>query len=287
MYTWHFTFDGQQAVHDLAAAYQARLAALPALDMVPARWLHLTTQGVGFTDEMTDDEVTAIVDAAAERLKTFGPQEVMLGPARVTPEAILLDVAPADGLAGIRGQLREAITNVLGAGRLMETDQWTAHVTVAYSSGTGPSAPYLAALDGHATADSLISDVQLIVLNRDQRMYEWMTRAAVHLSGSPLRLPYAYQRATPRQVLDRRGVVLRRVDEHRSVGGPGGPGRAGAPSASTGRRPGGRGRAQAGRRAGGRGRAGDVADVPRDRRGQAEDGHEPCRRAGPHRPPVD
>jgi len=182
MFTWHFTFDGQQAVHDLAAAYQERLAALPALDLVPARWLHLTTQGVGFTDEVTDDEVTALVTDATERLKGISQQRVVLGPARVTPEAILLDVTPASGLDTIRTRIREAIASVLGPGRLMETSDWTAHVTVAYSNGTGPAAPYSAALDGGPTAESVIREVQLIVLNRDQRMYEWTTRAAVPLA---------------------------------------------------------------------------------------------------------
>jgi 2'-5' RNA ligase len=184
MYTWHFTFDGQQAVYDLAAIYQERLAGLAALDMVPARWLHLTTQGVGFADEVSDDEVSAIVGAATERLTGIGPQRVVLGPARVTPEAILLGVTPADGLTAIRTRLREVISSVLGPSRLMEQVEWTAHVTVAYSNGTAPSAPYSAALDGGATAESLISDVQLIVLNRDQQMYEWTTRAAVCLAGS-------------------------------------------------------------------------------------------------------
>lgn len=184
MYTWHFTFDGQPAVQALAAAYQERLAALPALDMVPARWLHLTTQGVGFIDEVTDDEVTAIIAGTTERLKACSPERVTLGPARVTPEAILLDVAPAGGLAAIRVQLREAIASILGPARLMETDEWTAHVTVAYSNGTGPSAPYWAAVDGGASAESLMSEVQLIELNRDQQMYEWTTRAVVPLAAA-------------------------------------------------------------------------------------------------------
>ena len=183
MYTWHFTFDGQHAVHDLAAGYQARLAPLPGLDLIPARWLHLTTQGVGFTDEVSDDEVTALTSASAERLKDFTPQRVTLGPARVTPEAILLDVAPAAGLAGIRHQLREAIRNVLGAGRLMEGKSWTPHISVAYSNGTGPQAPYVAALDDAQTAETVIGTVELIVLGRDNQLYEWTTRSVVPLPG--------------------------------------------------------------------------------------------------------
>jgi hypothetical protein len=184
MYTWHFTFDGQPAVHDLAAAYQARLAGLPDLDMIPARWLHLTTQGVGFTDEVTDSETDALLAATEKRLKGFGSQRVTLGPAKVTPEAILLDVDPVAPLAAIRRELRGAIADVLGADRLPETDEWTPHVSVAYSSGTDPTAAYVAALKDGGTAQTVISSVDLIVLGRDQRVYEWTTRADIRLAGN-------------------------------------------------------------------------------------------------------
>jgi 2'-5' RNA ligase len=184
MYTWHFTFDGQPTVHDLAASYQAKLSALPGLDLLPARWLHLTTQGVGFTDKVGDQDVTAIIEASRRRLKQFSPVHVTLGPARVTPEAILLDVSPVAGLAAIRRELRAAISDVWDAGQMMESDQWTPHVSVAYSNTTAPAAEYAAALgeDGE-TAESLIQAVELIVLGRDEHLYEWTTRAQIALSG--------------------------------------------------------------------------------------------------------
>jgi 2'-5' RNA ligase superfamily protein len=189
MYTWHFTFEGQPAVHDLAAAYQARLDGLPDLDMIPARWLHLTTQGVGFTDEVTDDQVAAIITYSRERLFGFTPQHVTLGPAKVTPEAILFDVAPVAPLAAIRRELRGAIADVLGTRRLMESDEWTPHVSVAYSNGTGPAAPYVAALEDGGTAQTVISDVELIVLGRDQHLYEWTTRGDIRLAGDTADMP--------------------------------------------------------------------------------------------------
>lgn len=183
MYTWHFTFDDQPAVRDLAARYQARLDSLPGLDLVPARWLHLTTQGVGFTDEISDSDVGAIVDAARSRLAALSPAQVTLGPARVTPEAILLDVAPAAGLAAIRAGLRAAISDAWSPGQVPEPEEWTPHVSVAYSSTTAPAGPYVAALaDCGESAESLIEAVQLIVLGRDRHVYEWTTRADIRLS---------------------------------------------------------------------------------------------------------
>jgi 2'-5' RNA ligase len=189
MYTWHFTFDGQPAVSELAASYQERLADLAGLDLIPARWLHLTTQGVGFTDEVGDDEVSAILAASAGRLDGFAPQRVTIGPARITPEAILLDVAPADGLAAIRRELRAVIAGVLGAARLGEADDWTPHVSVAYSNSTGAQAPYIAAVADGGTAETVITTVELIVLGRDEHLYEWTTRGDVQLAGDTAEIP--------------------------------------------------------------------------------------------------
>ena len=181
MYTWHITFADQPSIQDLAARYQAKLSGLPGLDLIPARWLHLTTQGVGFTDEVSDTDVDAIADRARQRLAKVDPVQATLGPATVTPEAILLDVVPLPELRRIRHELRASITDVWGPDRLMEGDDWTPHVSVAYSNSTAPAPPYLAAVENGDTASVPISHVQLIVLDRDQRMYEWTTRADIPL----------------------------------------------------------------------------------------------------------
>jgi 2'-5' RNA ligase len=158
------------------------LSGLPGLDLIPARWLHLTTQGVGFTDEVPEQDVAAIIDAAGERLAGLAPITATLGPVTVTPEAILLDVAPVPELRAMRNELRAAIADVWGPERVMETAEWTPHVSVAYSSSTAPAAEYVAAAAGGSdTEDVMIDHVQLITLGRDHRMYEWTTRADVLL----------------------------------------------------------------------------------------------------------
>jgi 2'-5' RNA ligase len=181
MYTWHFTFADQPAVQDLSAGYQASLAGLPGLDLVPARWLHLTTQGIGFTDEVTDADLAAIIAASRRRLVDVSPARVTVGPARLTPEALLLDVTPSGALTAIRAGLRAAIGDVW-PGRIPETDAWTPHVSVAYSNTDEPAAPYAAALAGCAgTADVTLGSVQAIVLGRDHHVYEWDTRDTITL----------------------------------------------------------------------------------------------------------
>ncbi len=183
MYAWHVTFADQPAVQRLAGRYQAALAGLPGLDFVPLRWLHLTTQGVGFTDEVSDSDIGAIAAAARDRLATAGPVGVTIGPARVTPEAVLLEVTPVAELGAVRSGLRAAIGDVWPPGQIPETDEWMPHVSVAYSSTTASAQPYTAALAGRSfSAECLIEAVQLIVLGRDRRSYEWAVHDTVRLS---------------------------------------------------------------------------------------------------------
>jgi hypothetical protein len=184
MYAFHFTFEDQPAVCELAAAYQARLAGLPGLDPVPARWLHLTVQDVGFTDEVADRDVAAIAEAARRRLASSGPARVTVGPAYTDTESIVLRVKPVTGLSVVRAGLRMAIGDVMPYNSPIGSGQWWPHISVAYSSAMLPAAPYEAALAGHtAAAEVLLDTVRLIVLGRDHHLYEWTTRETVPLRG--------------------------------------------------------------------------------------------------------
>ncbi len=185
MYTWHATFADLPAVRDLAAQAQARLAGLPGLDLVPAQWLHLTMQGIGFTDEVPDADLAALVDATRRHLADAEPPRVRIGPARVASEGVLLGVAPVDGLTKVRDGLRAAIAETWPTAAVPEPAEWMPHISVAYSRVTGPAAPYEAALSGDtATAEAVIRSVQLIVLGRDEHVYRWASHATVRLPAA-------------------------------------------------------------------------------------------------------
>jgi len=125
MYTFHITFDGQPAVHQLASVCQEALRGLDGIDLVPPRWLHLTVQGAGFTDEVSDADAGAITRAARDRLASLPAPSVRLGPVTITPEAILLPAQPDAALTAVRAALRAAILDVWPPSRLMEADTWT------------------------------------------------------------------------------------------------------------------------------------------------------------------
>ena len=180
-YTWHLTFDGQDDLHRLAAEYRRALKPVGGLDLIPDRWLHLTTQGLGFTDEVELPDMDAIVEAAHATLADVVPFTLEFRRPAIDPEAVFWVVDPA-GPNAVRDAIREAIGQVWP--EVPErADGFKAHVSIAYSSSDGPAAPIAAALDAvdAAHARAHIHAAQLIVLNRDNKMYEWETYAEVPL----------------------------------------------------------------------------------------------------------
>ena len=185
MYTWHITFDDQSALHELVKAYQAPLAPLSGLDLIPIPWLHLTTQGIAFTDEIDWQEVTGIVETARKRLSAQHPVSLTVGPAFVDPEAIMLEVPSASALYPVRTNIRAAIAEVRGAASVPETEEWNPHISLAYSNGDGAAAPYIEALQTvtRSSADLTVSAVHLIELSRDTHLYQWETKAEIPLTA--------------------------------------------------------------------------------------------------------
>jgi 2'-5' RNA ligase len=186
-YAWHITFTDQPAAAQLVADYAPVLAQLPQLEPVPLEWLHLTMQGIGFTDEVDRAEVDRIVDAAHKRCAELEPFAVTIGPARVDPETIQMPVRPAESVGAVRQAIRSAIGDVWGAENVPEpAGGYRPHVSLGYSNSSGPAEPIAEALERHGEriAEVTVSAVSLIDLNRDQRAYEWTETASVPL-GHP------------------------------------------------------------------------------------------------------
>lgn len=185
-YTWHLTFAHAPEVVRLVQEYDAHLD-LPGLDIIPNRWLHLTMQGIGFAHEVDTMDVDQIVAAARIRLADLDPFEISLGPAVVDPEVVRLKVTPAGTVARLRRELRRAIADIWGESRVPEgEDDFTPHVSLAYSNREGDMRPVLEAATAGipAPATMTVRHADLILLHRDHAQYEWTTYVEVPL-GEP------------------------------------------------------------------------------------------------------
>ena len=70
-YACHLTLDDQPQLRDLVAGYQQALTGMTGIDLIPPQWLHLTMQGIGFTDEISAAELVALDHALPAELGTI------------------------------------------------------------------------------------------------------------------------------------------------------------------------------------------------------------------------
>jgi hypothetical protein len=193
MYAWHLTFGDQTLTGGLAplrrmvADYQAPLAELLGLDLVPAQWLHLSVQDVGFADEVSEDELGRVVAAVRRRCADLESLRLVVGPAALVYEGVWLRVSPVAAVLEVRSAVRAGLAEVWGAPRVPgPAGGFTPHVSPAYSHTDGPDEPYAAALarmDPWSTTVE-VRAIQLIELGRNAYLYCWETVATV-----PLGLP--------------------------------------------------------------------------------------------------
>jgi hypothetical protein len=178
-YACHLTFEDQPAVQQLLRDYQAALTRLRGLDLIPGRWLHLTMQGIGFTDQISEREIEAVTTALRDHFCTVTPPVVTFHRPAVWSDAITLPAEPASALRELRQGAYEVIQAVLGQDRMHEPPetiaQYRPHVSVAYINASGPAQPIVSALQrprpGPVT--TALDSASVLTFNRDNRMYEW------------------------------------------------------------------------------------------------------------------
>jgi 2'-5' RNA ligase len=173
LYVWHVLFDDQPEVRALAGRCQALLTGVPGLDLVPEPWLHMTTQIIGFADEIDDEQVRAMCESAAKRLAELPAVSVLFGRPLVHSEAVMLGIRPGRALDPMRDGLRDAVANTVRTHQLAGPD-WTPHMTLAYSNQDTSAAPVAEVVRSvPSPIDVVIRQVSLVSQERVGRLYRW------------------------------------------------------------------------------------------------------------------
>jgi 2'-5' RNA ligase len=181
LYVWHILFGDHPEVCDLARRCQALLIGVPGLDLVPEPWLHMTTQIIGFADEIDDEQIRAMCEAAAKRLAELQPVGVLFGRPLVHREAVMLGIRPGRALDSMRDGLRDAVANTVRAHQLAGADL-TPHMTLAYSNQDAPAAPVVEAVRSlPSPIDVVFRQVSLVSQERVGRLYRWDRVADISL----------------------------------------------------------------------------------------------------------
>jgi 2'-5' RNA ligase len=181
-YACHLTLEDQPQLRALVKQYQDAIGHLPGLDLIPAQWLHITMQGIGFADEITPEDLAAVTTAIQGRLRDLKPPIATFDRANVWPEAVVLKAKPTQSLYQLRVAIYDTIASVLNSAKFSEPrperTKFTPHVSAAYINSDGPAEPIAEAIADRdpQPVTATFHTISLLEFHRDGRMYEW-TRA--------------------------------------------------------------------------------------------------------------
>jgi 2'-5' RNA ligase len=182
LYVWHILFGDEPAVQDLAAGCQDRLDGISGLDLVPMQWLHMTTQIVGFADEISDAELVAMIEVTGRQLRSFEPVSVRIGRPLFHSEAVMMGVEPRGALDPVRNVIREAVAATVRVNQLADAPEWTPHVSIAYSNLEASAGPVIEAMRPSPPPSKIdVRRVHLVSQERVGRSYVWKDLATAKL----------------------------------------------------------------------------------------------------------
>jgi 2'-5' RNA ligase len=191
-YACHITLRDQPGVQALVATYQAAIRGIEGLEPIPAEWLHLTMQGIGFVDEIDAQKLTRTVACVQRQINDVPAPTVSFHMPVVRPEAVYLPASPSEPLRALRAAAMGGIAEALRPERLHHAPEqargYRPHVSIAYSNRRQPSRPIVEALSRvqPAPVTAVISEVSLLEFHRDRRMYEWVSAEPLTIGAEPL-----------------------------------------------------------------------------------------------------
>jgi hypothetical protein len=183
---WVLPLADQSGLRHLVNQYQYALRELPGFDLVPLEGMSILVQEIGFSDEVSEDRIEPLLDAARKRLVGTGPLTLAFHHAIVLPESLALPAEPHSSILDLRSTLREASAEVLPEAELPdEPEETDKHVSLAYSTASGPAVFAVATLEGTVVdpTTARIPAVSLVKLHRDHFSSEWETIGEAAFGG--------------------------------------------------------------------------------------------------------
>lgn len=178
-YACHFTLEDQPELRELIRHYQDAVSQLINLDIIPARWLHLTMQGIGFTDVISPADLDAVTACLKEQLQELHPPTVTFSQPTIEREAVYLKAVPTKPIYELRRHAYHVTASVLSRSQFSEAlagpNDYTPHVSIAYVNSDGPAKPIVDALSNVELQPitATFKSLPLLIFHRDHQMYEW------------------------------------------------------------------------------------------------------------------
>jgi 2'-5' RNA ligase len=179
---WPVTVGADLAATELASQAHQRLTGIPGLDLVPPRWLHLTTLTTGPADDIAPAALASMIGEAQHLLAAITPITITLGRILYHPRAVMLDAGPAQPFQPVIEAIHTAARHAGHSAELYH-DPWRPHITLAYSNTTQPAAPIIEALGRNLPARQItIRSVSLVTQSPSHR-WTWDLIAELPLAA--------------------------------------------------------------------------------------------------------
>lgn len=185
MYTFYLTFEHDQDLASSITSHYSSALDSPNLNKIPAQWLHISVQHIGFADEVPDDQLRRVANDVKQRCAAMQSIRISVGSPVVAEEGVALRVRPAELLISSRKAIREVVANVRGPNLVPGGTDFSPHVTLAYAhfpGDTQPTSKNLEALEPQWAA-SRFQEFNLARLWRADRLYKWETMEYIRLGS--------------------------------------------------------------------------------------------------------
>ena len=180
---WYLTFEERPEVGDTAAQSEADLGAC-GLDVVPARWLHLTLADIGFADSVDPDAFHAMAEEVHEELAGTPDVHLSLGPLALMTDAVVLVAQPYDAVQRLREVVRTA--GERHGVPLADADEgfWP-HVTLGYVNGATDHGRLHSLVEASqpTPVDVTCDRLRQVLVIRTGGHYRWHGMGDVRLGG--------------------------------------------------------------------------------------------------------
>jgi 2'-5' RNA ligase len=182
-YACQLTLEGQPRLRELVRRYQAAIAEPGDLYLIPARWLHVTMQPIGFADEIDGSGLAKLAESVGERLRDLTPATATFRRPAINSRAAYLTAGPGEPIRRVRMAVYEAVASALGPERFglarPEPGKFRPHVSFAYADEKDSAGRLPAAVDGveFGPVTATFTSASLVAYHRGRRLHEWTTAA--------------------------------------------------------------------------------------------------------------
>jgi 2'-5' RNA ligase len=187
LWAMYLTFHDQPELHDVVTGYQDVLSAHSGLDLVHQDWLHMTVNGVGFTDEVAPSAIETLVSQISESMAAHPLPPLKVAGPMVDHDAISLLLSPTAEIVAIRAEIQALAGSVLHGAPLYRLPEpkvgFRPHISIAYANRDWTAEeiePILAEIDV-VDLTLRVSELSFIELRRTQRAWTWASERRLQL----------------------------------------------------------------------------------------------------------